>query len=304
MIEIRKILCPSDFSEFSRRALDTAVAVARLNEGTVTVLHVTPLNMPPLSGLASATADTLEPDVREKLRADLLERLRTFSASAAAERPVEVLVEEGNIAGQIVTLARAQGMDLIVMGTHGHGGFERLALGSTTDKTLRKASCPVLTVPPAPDTAPASGQFRRIVCATDFSESASRALECAVGLARKAEGRVTLLHVLEGVPGPRGAAAAAAFDVSSYRRDLEEEARVRMAEAIPPEAGEWIDAQVVGAGKPYEEILKAAEEAGADLIAMGVHGRTALTEALFGSTAYQVARHATCPVLTARVVGD
>jgi nucleotide-binding universal stress UspA family protein len=304
MIEIRKILCPTDFSEFARRALDVAAAVARAHEATLTVLHVMPLNLPPLSGLAAATADTLEPEARDRLRADMLDRLRIFCASAAAQVPVEVLVEEGNAAGEIVTVAHTLRADLLVMGTHGHGGFERLALGSVTEKTLRKASCPVLTVPPSPEAAPASGVFRRILCAIDFSESSLRALDCALTLARKAEGKVTLLHVLELLPGPQGAAAVAAFDVASYRRALEEEARDRLNSLLPGHAQRWIEGEEIRAGKPYEEILRAAEESEADLIAMGVHGHGALIDALFGSTAYQVARRAPCPVLSAREVGD
>lgn len=206
MIELRNILCPIDFSDFSRRALEAATMLARSYQGKVIVMHVTPLTMPPLSGLATAAADALERDERERLRADLLERLRVFTASAAAQVEVEALVEEGHAAGQIVTLARTRPAHLVVMGTHGHGGFEKLILGSTTEKTLLRAPCPVLTIPPASEAA--SRPFQRILWATDFSESAGRALTHALGLARRFEGRITALHVLEWAHRPRGAATA------------------------------------------------------------------------------------------------
>jgi nucleotide-binding universal stress UspA family protein len=300
MIELRAVLCPIDFSEFSRRALDHAAALAKAYEGTVTVLHVTPATLPPLSGLASVTADTLEPEVRQKLRNDLLERLKTFAASAAAMVRVDAHVEEGQNAAQIVALARSLPADLLVMGTHGHGGFEKLILGSTTAKTLLTAPCPVLTIPPAPEATVAPGLFRRILWAADFSPSADRALACALSLAGKADGRITPLHVLEGLPGPRGAAALAAFDVASYRRGLEADAREQLRERLPEDAARWCEEAEVRAGKPYEEILSAAERLEADLIVMGVQGHGAVADALFGSTAYQVARRASCPVLTAR----
>ncbi len=298
---IERIVCPIDFSDPSHAAFKTAAGLAGLLNASLTACHVLPLHMPPLSGLGSGLAGALETDERDRLRADLALRLRAFVADVATSAPVEILVEEGNAANQIVTIADASDADLIVMATHGHGGFERLILGSTTEKTLRKARCAVLTIPPGE---PGTAGFRRIVCATDFSDPAQGALDRALVLARASNGRVTLVHVLEPPVLPSPAVTKGSFDVGGYGDALEREARERL-DRIASEAGrETVDAVVVRRGKVYREILEAARDASADLLAMGVHGHGALADALFGSTAYQMVRQATCPVLTARAVAS
>lgn len=83
------------------------------------------------------------------------------------------------------------------MGTHGRGGFERLFLGSVTEKVLRTARCPVLTVPPPAEGAPSGPVlYKTILCPLDFSDSSMRALEYALSLAKESHARVILLHVL------------------------------------------------------------------------------------------------------------
>jgi nucleotide-binding universal stress UspA family protein len=304
MVEIRHFLCPVDFSDLSLHALKQAVALAGVQGGDVKALHVMPLHMPPLSGLAMAVAGSVESGTREDMRTDLGERLQRFVASAADGVPVETLVEAGDVVNQIVTQARARGADVIVIGTHGHGGFERLTLGSTTEKTQRKASCPVLTVPPAADETVAPGPFRRILCAIDFSESSMRALEYGLALARSTDGRIRLVHVLESVPMPLPESAAGVFDVPAYQKSLEAEARRRLHALVSSEVAPLTEGEEVRVGKAAEEILRAAEDHRSDLVVMGVRGHSALEDALFGSTAYHVARRATCPVLSVRARTD
>ena len=99
----------------------------------------------------------------------------------------------------IVANARKWRADLIVMGTHGRSGFERWVLGSVTEKVLRKAPCPVLTVPPPAGELHPDGSvlFRRIVCPVDFSGASLAALAYAVKLAEESRAEITVLHVLE-----------------------------------------------------------------------------------------------------------
>jgi nucleotide-binding universal stress UspA family protein len=87
---------------------------------------------------------------------------------------------------------------LIVMGTHGTSGFQHLVLGSVTERVLRKAACPVLTVPPRAH-ATSRIPFSRLLCAIDFSESSLVALQFALSLAEESDARLTMLHVLESV---------------------------------------------------------------------------------------------------------
>jgi Universal stress protein family len=107
---------------------------------------------------------------------------RFIDAESAPGIGVKAVVREGNAASEILTEATDMKADLPVMGTHGRSGFERLLLGSATEKLLREASCPVLTVPPRhADVVPATPVlFKRILCPVDFSDCSMLALNYAM----------------------------------------------------------------------------------------------------------------------------
>jgi nucleotide-binding universal stress UspA family protein len=190
----------------------------------------------------------------------------------------------------ILERARTLPADLVVMGTHGRGGFDRLALGSVTEEILRKAPCPLLTI-----SRPAQGVqplplFKRILCASDFSESAVRALDFALSLAQEADARLILLHVLEWLP-----------NLKEARESLERDAYRQLREAVPGSARNWSQPEEkVTAGKAHREILRVAQEEQAELIVQGVQGKNAVDRMVFGSTAHHVVREAICPVLSVR----
>jgi nucleotide-binding universal stress UspA family protein len=186
MIEIRRILCPIDFSDYARRALDHAIAIARWYEATVTVLHVfspAPVAAVGLGPLVSEPIP-LAPVDRDRLLADTKAFAETESAPGIT---IEAVVREGTTAAEILEQAASMKADLLVIGTHGRSGFERLLLGSVTEKVLRKARCPVLTVPSqSPDAVPAGPVlYRRILCPVDFSDASLNALKYATSMARK-----------------------------------------------------------------------------------------------------------------------
>ena len=166
---------------------------------------------------------------------------------------------------------------------------------------MREAPCPVLTVPPhVSATASEAVTFKRILCPVDFSPSALQGLGFALDLARQADGRVTLLHVVEWLAEeePR---ASTHFNVPEYRRHMVDDAQERLRNLVAEESRTWVEiADVVVFGRAYREILRAAETKPADLIVMGAQGRGGIGLALFGSTTQQVVRGATCPVLTVR----
>jgi len=187
MIQLRRILCPIDFSDFSRRALDHALVLAHWYQSTVTLLHVREIALfaayAPGSGVVPSAM--LTPDDRQAIL-DSMKRLAESEAGPGA--PIDFQIAEGHVADAIVAQAMDARSDLIVLGTHGRSGFERLVLGSVTEKVLRKAACPVLTVPKAlGDVVPASPLFKRIVCAIDFSDCSMHALEYACSLAQEAD---------------------------------------------------------------------------------------------------------------------
>jgi nucleotide-binding universal stress UspA family protein len=126
-----------------------------------------------------------------------------------------------------------------------------------------------------------------------------RALEYALSLAQQATARLILLHVLEGFVDDPELTELRDLKVFEYYRHLEEDAERRLATAVPEDARLWArPVKRVAKGKAYRQILALAEEDGADLIVMGVHGKGALNRLLFGSTTHHVIRAARCPVLT------
>ena len=296
MVAVKQILCPVDLSEFSGRALRHALALGRWYDASIVALSIRPTVLQPTPWMEYPVAMPLEaPEDRERAARSTLE----FVSEIAGTTPVQVLVRDGSVPVEIVRAAAELPADLIVMGTHGLSGFERFMLGSVTERVLRKAPCPVLTVPPAIDAERSpTVLFKTIVCGLDFSPASERALEYALSLAQEAGGRLVLVHALEWF-AEEEPKLSAHFNVSEFRRTLEADARSQMAKLVPESARTWCEAEsVIVHGKAYHELLRVAAEKKADLMVLGVRGRSAADLALFGSTAQHVVRQATCPVLT------
>jgi nucleotide-binding universal stress UspA family protein len=138
----KKIVCPVDFSDSSLAALDYAAEFARQNDGQLILLHV----------IENPLADQYSPEGQnlyaagehavEKSKQMLTDTAHTYAAGI----PYEVVATRGDPYEQIVALGSAQQADVIVMSTHGRTGPQRLLIGSVTEKVVRTAACPVLTV--------------------------------------------------------------------------------------------------------------------------------------------------------------
>jgi nucleotide-binding universal stress UspA family protein len=307
MIEIRRVLCPVDLSEHSRHARDHAFAIARWYGSSVTVLHV--VERAPVAAYAPGFGGfppiILPPPDRAELRAGLE---RFVDADANPALAIDIVTRDGDPVAEILALANDLPAALVVLGTHGFSGFERLVLGSVTEKVLRRAECPVLSVPPrAPEVAPSAPvSYKRILCPIDFSVSAMGALRYATSLAEEADAQLTVLHVTEYGTHDwpelyETFMTSEHVSVEDYRKRCDEISRERLALAVPDDARRYCTVEsIIGGGKPYREILRAAADRQSDLIVMGVRGRGAFSLMMFGSTTQHVVRMATCPVLTLR----
>jgi nucleotide-binding universal stress UspA family protein len=294
MVEIRRILCPTDFSTCARQALGMAVTLARWYQAEITAVTVLPVGAPSPGANLSTHAVDVEPALAEAME-------RFVEPATASGIPVRVAIQAGDVVERILQEGRSWRADLVVLGTHGQGGFERWALGSVSEKTLRRAPCPVLTVPPPKTGEPADdGGFKTILCPMDFSESSSASLGYALSVTREADARLIVAHVVEGLPDHEPSVNLH-FNVAEYRLYLARAARERLAHILPDEARSWCEPEeAVAMGKAYREILRLAREHAVDLIVMGTHGWGALDPMLFGSTAHHVVRESGCPVLTVR----
>ena len=295
MIELGRILCPVDRSPASGRALDYAIMLARQYGSALTVLEVIWPTVPPITTGGPTGISPIQVD-------DFRRDLQHFvEAHAPGSLDVDIRVVVGRVAGEILDQAAAIDAHLMVLGTHGHSGFERLLLGSIAEKVLRKSTRPVMTIPPAAPHAPSRPEpFQSILCAVDFSPASTRALSHAVRLAAEAGRRLTLVHVFD---WDEDRLLPEQFDPGT--RQIREEHRAatieRLRALVPEDVRVWCDCrEMTATGRPYEELVRTAEAIDADLLVMGAHGRRARDLLLFGSTATQVVRHATCPVLTLR----
>jgi nucleotide-binding universal stress UspA family protein len=303
-VKVARVLCPTDLSEASAHAAEWAVAVAGHYKAAITALHVVSPILMAVPGVATSIyGDSIEESETDDLRKNVAAQ---FGGASADRGVVDVLIDVGQPASRILDRAASLPADLIVMGTHGTSGFQHLVLGSVTEKVLRKATGPVLTVPPRAH-ATSRLPFRRVLCAIDFSEASLAALQFAASLVQESGAVLTLLHVLEWpweeppppmieeLPFEQG------FALAKFRRYSEETAQKRL-ESLIPDSLRVSHAPVVRlrSGKPYVQILQVAAEEKTDVIVIGVHGRNPLDLALFGSTTNQVVRRAVCPVLTRR----
>jgi nucleotide-binding universal stress UspA family protein len=289
MITMKRILCPTDFSPLSRRALGQAVALARWYDAEITLLHVSPLSV-----TAAQVPYIPPPRLAPEARAHLIRELTAFADSARAESvPIRIAIAEGNAATEILEELRATDYDVVVMGTHGRRGLACWVVGSVTETVLRHSPCPVLTVgfgsvgPPTP-------RLGTILCPVDFSPSSEGTAHAAGVLASEREVRLVLMHAIDRASGPPSPVPPG-FDRAAYRFEAERAMRRRLARLRPAGYADSVE-EVAAWGPADREILRVAREWGVGLIVMGAHGGS-LDSALFGSVAHKVVRRAPCPVL-------
>ncbi|MDP1806931.1 MAG: universal stress protein [Acidimicrobiales bacterium] len=298
MVSFTQVLYPTDLTEASRPAARYAAAVARWYAARLTVLHVVPTFEP--IGVPSdrfgAAATFIHPPTRDAVEADVT---RALSSEALTDLEVAVIAAAGDPVRTIVE--HAGSADLVVMGTHGRSGIDRLLSGSVTEGVFRLAPCPVLAVPPQVATGGGSeAVFRRILCPVDFSPASQRALEWALDLARQANGTLTVVSVVEWL-AEEEPLTTAHFNVSEYRQHLINDTRTRLRALLSDESRTWCDIdEVVTLGRAHREVLRLAADRQSDLIVMGAQGRGGVSLALFGSTTPPVVRGAACPVLVVR----
>ena len=282
MINIRKILCPVDFSPASENAVNYAIGLARSYKARLKLLHVVSPIIPSAHEYSLNVGDLMKSMEEESER--LIEKLAEKAQAAGVAAATEVRI--GNVHNEINRAIRVYKPDLVAMGTHGRRGFERWFLGSTTERLLRHSPVPVLTISPSMKS---RDTLRRILVTTDFSEGTPDALNYALSIARKNQASLTLFHVL----GEMRALTSATYRTSQIKR-----VKLDLLKTVPAKAKDWCTIQPrVEAGTPYDEILKIIGKEKVDLLVMNVHGKSMLDRALLGSTAERVVRAAACPVL-------
>ena len=295
---IKRILFATDFSRWARRAEDYACSLACSWKASLTVLSVA--EFPP----------GLNPDyvVNQQYLADLLKHASAQLADLkgrAERRGIEVTtrVATGIPSEEVISAAQAEDSDLLVVGTRGKTGLAHILLGSTAERVIRGASCPVLAVRTEPtDTQDERALSRpvtleRILVPVDFSDCSLDALEYAVVLAQQAKASLMLLHVLEPV------SYGLDFTLSHIRtrEQVRESWTKRLEELVSSHQHSHVPMEFrLRGGLPTDSILDSAQTLPCDLIVMGTHGRRGISHTISGSVAEAVLRKAHCPVIAVR----
>jgi nucleotide-binding universal stress UspA family protein len=292
MRPVRTILCPVDFSDASRDALHWALALATHHQSQLIVLTaVDPL-------LANAAQARFKQD----LRTDTEPVLRDFVISALPTPNTGhvIDVQVGHAPDVILGAVARHSADLLVMGTHGLGGFQKLLVGSTTERVLRRTQIPVLAVPHAVEQSgdvPSAGRaplrIATVLAATDFSESSDNAVRWAANVAREHDAVLLVIHVVTPLRAPG--------EWTRYVDGIDDErlkaARRQLDERSASDEAELRVEHVVILGPPIESIAATARMRNASLLVLGLTGIERILAPRPGSTAYGVLSSANIPVL-------
>jgi universal stress protein A len=276
---IDHVICPVDLSPSTRPLLSHAAAWARWNDAELHALHVVPLPAllgDPIGGMVIAAPAQSAQEVRAEF-ARLVSDLPLGDVSPSFD------VIEGALVETILEEARRRPHSMLIMGTHGRTGLDRIVHGSVAASVTHHAPCAVLVLPPRQsDDTEHVPPFTRILCAVDFLPSSLAGLEHALRLAERTGAHLELVHVVETAGAPEAG----------------DEALKRLRQHIPEGARQWCTVhERVLTGPPAQALLRVAEESLPDLIVMGTGDRFHLRSMWLGGATDRLMRSAHAPIL-------
>ena len=306
MSQIKKILCPTDWSPPSRVALQCAVKMALCEDAELLLLHVLP-TLDQVPGIASPASlgRAVEKEARERLHALIDEYV-------PPEVEAQVLVRVGEEASEIHRAALEA--DVVVMSTHGRSAWEHWAFGSVAQGVLLEAACPIFAIGPQTvesirrqaerDGRRSSTDFpyKQILWPTDWSESSERALGRALDLTARHGAEMLMLHVIE----PPQLEADGSGDLADLADPIAQHGEVREQFRLLRERRPQTQSarHLISHGVAATEIKRVAVAEGVDLIVMSTHGRTGWQPDKLGTVAQKVLRVVPCPVFLVPVGPD
>ncbi|MFD1641949.1 universal stress protein [Halohasta litorea] len=286
---IDSILVPTDGSEGAEPGIRHGIGLAAdvgADLHTLSVVDSVEIN-PSLSRIEAESDPKGLFEARATRATDAVAEL----AESHLDGAVTTAVEWGRPFKSITEYARANEIDLIVMGTHGRSGLKRFVLGSVAEKVLRTTSVPVLLVPPQASVDGVEVEYSEILLPTDGSEAAETAVDWGLTLADIYDGTVHSIYSVDTARFAGEGGMMVLFDA------LEEtgQAALDSIRKRAHDAGIGVTAEL-GTGPPARVIGSYSEDHEVDLIVMGTHGRSGLDRYLIGSVTESVVRHAAVPV--------
>jgi nucleotide-binding universal stress UspA family protein len=281
-----KLLVATDFSRSSIAALSYAENLVKLYGTELLLTHVVS------SGNASQPeplAVFAAPEIGQAMAEDLEQLTNQLRRRGIQARAI---LSEGPVADALEALVQREKPSLLVIGTHGAHGLERLILGSTAEAILRKVSCPVLTVGPScADVTPRNLALQTIVYATVLQHPSEAALLYAASLARALHAHVQLVYAIDEITD---------LPANSPDKEVESQSDL-LAEALKGSHSKVSVHRVYG--EPVEAIVRRVIATRADLIVLGAERGRKLAAFMPAGVAYGLIRSAPCPVITLKGEG-
>ncbi len=283
-VGIKNIFFVTDFSPVSRLAMPYAIALASRYKSKVTLVHA--LGAVPFTPIPYEQVPPLEQRPRE-LVLPQMEALKKECIANGLE--VHIALKDGDLSDVLDSELLKSDSELVVLGTHAHGGFHRVLMGSHAEHIARHSRCGVLMVGPnATGAARWRDRIARILIATNFEKGSHHALDYIVPIATEQRSEVTVLHVVDELVGvPLDAA------------ELEEHAsKQRLLDLVGHTQLASLPRIEVRLGHPHQEIISLANSLEPDLIVLGRRKGGFFAEHKPSTTLALVTAQARCPVLT------
>jgi nucleotide-binding universal stress UspA family protein len=297
-LNLDTILFPTDFSDVAEGAFAHAAHLALQYNATIHVFNVVGPDADesanPMDFLPVRSAEGT-PDEEAVRKMDV----QTVTQERGTVPVVYAQTNSDSPPDAIVNRAEEQDIDLVVMGTRGRRGMNRLLSGSVSEVVVRRAPCPVFTVLARDEGA--GPAINRVLAPVDLSDQSELVLNHAAALSESYAAPLDLLHVVEEAAYPNvyglDPLAPSAPNVQDRAREALETLASELDLRTDP-----VNVHVL-AGNAARDIVEFAEDQVADLIVMATHGRTGLERFLIGSVAEKVVRRAPCPVFTLKSFG-
>lgn len=291
MLNIQRILYPTDLSEGARRAFPQAAYLADWHNAELHIVNVTDRGGPPNEPADfPVSIETLETWLEQSYGAD--EQRPDVPALSLVQNQLHGRVP----ADRIIAYAEDKEIDLIVMGTHGRRGVQRILLGSVTEDVVRNGPCPVFTVRTDVDLPP-DRAVRRILVPVDFSEASDAALLHGKEIAQTYGAEIALLHVVEETVYP----SAYGIEPTPFPTgDVLDRVETQLGNMARDEIGYEHVTISAAFGHAPTTILDHLDENDIDLVVIATHGRTGVDRILLGSVAERVIRRASTPVFVVK----
>jgi acetoin utilization deacetylase AcuC-like enzyme/nucleotide-binding universal stress UspA family protein len=297
-IRLDKILCATDFSQFSTVALHCGVTLAHQFNSHLLVSHTVCFPRNQIYGTASSTRGEEQGEQGEYA----LKKINQFMRNQRLNW--EPLITYGEPVDETTRLTDEKDVDLVIAASHGFSGLKRILLGTVVERMARRLSRPLLVTRVAKKIFPEDNllqtplEIKRILAACDFSPGSQGVLGYALSFAHKFNARLYLMHAIE-APLDEDLVNPTDAPYGEVQQFLEDKLRKKLAKLVPEKEAKNCDLKtVLFHGLPGEGLCSYATENNIDLIVTGVRHRDAFEKMLIGSTTEAVLRHAPCSVLT------